>query len=517
MAEIERTSAERKRTGVATGAFARNELTGERIPIWVADYVLSTYGTGAIMAVPAHDERDFDFANRHGLEIREVVSPDGAEHPKLTAPYVGEGVMVRSGPFSGTRTEDGRRAIAEEATRRGIGGPSVTYRLRDWLISRQRYWGTPIPIIYCDDCGIVPVPEKDLPVILPRDAPFTAEGGNPLAKVESFVRTTCPRCGKPARRETDTMDTFVDSSWYVYRYPDPKYDRLFMNAEKGHLWLPVARYTGGIEHAILHLLYARFVAKALRDLGYLWFGEPFKHLRNQGNIVFGGRKMSKSRGNVQAPDEYVARYGADSLRLFLMFMGPWTEGSDWDAAGIEGTYRFLNRVWGLAVEEANGEGARDADVDRTVHRTIQKVTEDLEAYHFNTAIAAMMELSTTLSHARGESREQGIHALILLLAPFAPHIAEELWERRGGKGSVHQQTWPTFDPALAAEKEVTLVVQVDGKVRDRLRAAAGLPQAKTEEMALASPRAKAALDGRIVDRVVVVPDRLVNIVTRKRS
>jgi leucyl-tRNA synthetase len=517
MAEIERISSERKRTGVETGAFARNEFSGERIPIWVADYVLLTYGTGAIMAVPAHDDRDFDFAKRHRLEIREVVTPSGAEQGSLTAPYLGEGVMVQSGTFTGVRTEDGRREVAEDARRRGIGGPSVVYRLRDWLISRQRYWGTPIPIIYCDDCGIVPVPEKDLPVILPRDAPFTAEGGNPLARVESFVRTTCPRCGKPARRETDTMDTFVDSSWYVYRYPDPKYDRFFMNAEKGRLWLPVARYTGGIEHAILHLLYARFVTKALRDLGYLWFGEPFKHLRNQGNIVFGGRKMSKSRGNVQAPDEYVARYGADSLRLFLMFMGPWTEGSDWDAAGIEGTYRFLNRVWNLAVEEANEEGTRDEAVERAVHRTIRKVTEDLEAYHFNTAIAAMMELSTTLAHARGKSREQGVDALILLLAPFAPYITEELWERRGGKGSVHQQTWPTFDPALVAEKEITLVIQVDGKVRDRIPAAAGLPPAKAEELALASTRAKAALDGRIVDRVVVVPDRLVNIVTKRRS
>jgi len=518
MAEIERTSAEREKTGVETGAFARNEFSGERIPIWVADYVLSTYGTGAIMAVPAHDERDFEFAKRYRLEIREVISPDGAERGSPSAPYLGEGTMVRSGPFTGKRSEEGKRAIAEDARRRGIGGPSVIFRLRDWLISRQRYWGTPIPIVYCDDCGIVPVPEKDLPVILPRDAPFIVEGGNPLAKVESFVRTTCPRCGKPARRETDTMDTFVDSSWYVYRYPDPKYDRLFMNAEIGRLWLPVARYTGGIEHAILHLLYARFVAKALRDMGYLWFGEPFKHLRNQGTIVFGGRKMSKSHGNVQAPDEYVARYGADSLRLFLMFMGPWTEGSDWDAAGIEGTHRFLNRVWTIGIEKADDAAAdRDEAVDRAVHRTIQKVTEDLEGYRFNTAIAAMMELSTTLSHARGSSREEGIDALVLLLAPFAPHIAEELWERRGGKGSVHRQSWPAFDATLAAEKEITLVVQVDGKVRDRIPAAAGLPQAKAQEMALASPRAKAALDGRIVDRVIVVQDRLVNIVTKRRS
>ncbi|HEV8535721.1 MAG TPA: leucine--tRNA ligase [Candidatus Limnocylindria bacterium] len=515
MAEIERTSAERERTGVDTGAFARNEFTGERVPIWVADYVLATYGTGAIMAVPAHDDRDFDFAKRHGLEIREVISPDGKEHDALNAAYLGEGLMVRSGRLTGTRSEEGKRAVAMDAERRGIGGPSVTYRLRDWLISRQRYWGTPIPVVYCDDCGIVPVPEKDLPVILPRDAPFTGEGGNPLARVESFVRTRCPRCGKAARRETDTMDTFVDSSWYVYRYPDPKIESAFMNEDLGRKWLPVARYTGGIEHAILHLLYARFVAKALRDMDFLWFGEPFKHLRNQGTIVFGGRKMSKSRGNVQAPDEYVARYGADTLRMFLMFMGPWTEGSDWDASGIEGVHRFLNRVWTIALGDP-GAGPRDRDVDRALHRTIQKVTADLEGYHFNTAIAAMMELANALQHARGPSRAEATEKLILLLAPFAPFVTEELWERRGGTGSVHQQRWPTFDPALAAADQITLVIQVDGKVRDRVAAPAGLSEPAAEEIARASAKAKAALDGREVDRVVVVPDRLVNIVTRRR-
>src|SRR3989442_523419 len=391
----------------------------EGAEISFADYVWSTYGTGAIMAVPAHDERDFDFAKRHRLDIREVISPDGAERRSMTAPYLGEGVMVRSGPFTGTQTEEGRRAVAEDAKRRGIGGPSVIYRLRDWLISRQRYWGTPIPLVYCDTDGAVPVPYDQLPVELPRDVEITGRGGSPLARVASFVNTTCPKCGKPARRDTDTMDRFVDSSWYVYRYPDPKYDRLFMNAEIGRLWLPVARYTGGIEHAILHLLYARFVAKALRDMGYLWFGEPFKHLRNQGTIVFGGRKMSKSHGNVQAPDEYVARYGADSLRLFLMFMGPWTDGSDWDAAGIEGTHRFLNRVWTIGIEKPAGSaGDRDEAVDRAVHRTIQKVTEDLEGYRFNTAISAMIELSTTLSHARGSSPLERIDTLVLLLAPL---------------------------------------------------------------------------------------------------
>jgi leucyl-tRNA synthetase len=516
MEEIERTSTERAKTGVDTGAFALNAFTGDKVPIWVADYVLVTYGTGAIMAVPAHDERDFDFAKRYKLPIREVISPDGREHAALDAAYLGEGVMVRSGRFSGMRSEEGKRAVAEEAERRGIGGPSVTYRLRDWLISRQRYWGTPIPIVYCDSCGIVPVPESDLPVVLPRDAPFTAEGGNPLARVESFVRTTCPRCGQPARRETDTMDTFVDSAWYMYRYVDPKIETSFMNKEVGRRWLPVSQYTGGIEHAILHLLYMRFVCKALRDLGELWFDEPALRLQNQGIIVFGGKKMSKSRGNVETPDVYVGQYGADTLRLFMMFMGPWTEGSDWDAAGIEGSHRFLSRLWTLGVDEPS-PGPRDREIDRAIHRTIRKVTDDLEGYRFNTAIAAMMELTNALQHARGQSRDDGIDALVLLVSPFAPYIAEELWERRGGKDSVHRQAWPSFDAALAAADEVTLVIQVDGRLRDRVTARVGLSEPAAKEIALSSEKARKAIDGQEIERVVVVPDRLVNIVTRRRS
>ncbi|HEV8470686.1 MAG TPA: leucine--tRNA ligase [Candidatus Limnocylindria bacterium] len=516
MEEIERTSTERAKTGVDTGAFALNAFTGDKVPIWVADYVLATYGTGAIMAVPAHDERDFDFAKRYKLPIREVISPDGREHAALDAAYLGEGVMVRSGRFSGMRSEEGKRAVAEEAERRGIGGPSVTYRLRDWLISRQRYWGTPIPIVYCDSCGIVPVPESDLPVVLPRDAPFTAEGGNPLARVESFVRTTCPRCGQPARRETDTMDTFVDSAWYMYRYVDPKIETSFMNKEVGRRWLPVSQYTGGIEHAILHLLYMRFVCKALRDLGELWFDEPALRLQNQGIIVFGGKKMSKSRGNVETPDVYVGQYGADTLRLFMMFMGPWTEGSDWDAAGIEGSHRFLSRLWTLGVDEPS-PGPRDREIDRAIHRTIRKVTDDLEGYRFNTAIAAMMELTNALQHARGQSRDDGIDALVLLVSPFAPYIAEELWERRGGKDSVHRQAWPSFDAALAAADEVTLVIQVDGRLRDRVTARVGLSEPAAKEIALSSEKARKAIDGQEIERVVVVPDRLVNIVTRRRS
>ena len=513
--EIERTSAERPKTGVDTGAFATNVFSGERIPIWIADYVLASYGTGAIMAVPAHDERDFAFAKANGLPIKEVISPNGEEHATLETAYTGHGIMVRSGPHTATPSEIGKKVITSEAKKTGIGEPAVTYRLRDWLISRQRYWGTPIPVVYCDTDGIVPVPEDQLPVVLPRDVEVTGRGGSPLAKVASFVNTTCPVCGRPAKRETDTMDTFVDSSWYMYRYPDPKYDRFFMNVALAKKWLPVRRYTGGIEHAILHLLYARFMCKALRDLGYLWFDEPFLHVRNQGTIVFKSRKMSKSRGNVVPPDEYVARYGSDTLRLFIMFMGPWTMGNDWNDEGIEGTSRFLHRVWGLGLTERTGAGDRAPELDRMVQRTIKKVTEDLEAYHFNTAIAAMMELSTATFHASGPSRDDATDALVLLLAPFAPHITEELWQRRGGAYSVHQQSWPKYDPGLVRADTVTLVVQVDGKVRDRLELRAGTSEEALKEAALARAKVRQAIGGQRIDRVVVVADRLVNVVTER--
>jgi len=514
MAEIERTTAEREKTGVLTGAYAKNVFTGEKIPVWIADYVLATYGTGAIMAVPGHDERDFAFAKKFGLEIREVVSAEGTEHASLAAPYVGEGTMVRSGPFTGRRTEEGKKAVADEAKKRGIGGPSVTYRLRDWLISRQRYWGTPIPIVHCPTDGPVPVPYDQLPVELPRNVEFTGRGGSPLAHVPEFVNTTCPKCGKPARRDTDTMDTFVDSSWYMYRYVDPKIDTAFMNKEIGRKWLPVDQYTGGVEHAILHLLYMRFITKALRDIGELWFDEPALKFRYQGTIVFKGRKMSKSRGNVQTPDEYVKRYGADTLRLFMMFMGPWVDGADWDAAGIDGVHRFLRRVWDMALSAPQPAGPRDADVDRDVHVTIKKVTEDLQTFAFNTAVAALMELSNTLHKATGPSRDAGVATMILLLAPLAPHMTEELWHRRGGPGSVHQQSWPAYDAKIAAAREVTIVIQVDGKVRDRITAAAGQSQADLEKAALSRQKVKDALNGAKPRKVIVVPDRIVSIVTR---
>jgi len=512
--EIERTAEGAEKTGVFTGAYARNVFTGERVPIWIADYVLVTYGTGAIMAVPAHDERDLAFAKRYALEIREVIRPDAAAAGSDGTAYVGEGIMVNSGPYTGTRSEDGKRAVAEEAKRRGIGGPTVSYRLRDWLISRQRYWGAPIPIVYCGKCGAVPVSYDQLPVVLPRDTEFTGTGGNPLEKVESFTRTTCPSCGAPARRETDTMDTFMDSSWYMYRYLDPKIDSAFMDKDVGRKWLPVHQYTGGIEHAILHLLYMRFVCKALRDIGELWFDEPALRLQNQGIVVFGGKRMSKSRGNVRTPDEYVERYGADALRMFMMFMGPWTHGADWDAAGIDGTWRFLNAVWRLTLSKPVPGGA-DPDLQRQIHRTIRKVGEDLEAYRFNTAIAALMKLENALSHASGPTRDEGITTLLLLLAPFAPFVAEELWARRGGPYSVHRQTWPSFDTALAKAQEIVLVVQVDGKLRDRLTVAAGLAEDEARSTALASEKVKGAVAGRKIERVIVVPDRLVSVVTAK--
>ncbi|HEY6959859.1 MAG TPA: leucine--tRNA ligase [Candidatus Limnocylindria bacterium] len=512
--EIERTTAEREKTGVFTGAYARNVFSGDKIPIWIADYVLATYGTGAIMAVPAHDERDFAFAKKFGLAIREVISADGKTHGELPQAYVGDGVMVNSGPFDGRSSEDGKKAVADEAKRRGIGGPAVTYRLRDWLISRQRYWGTPIPVVYCDTDGVVPVPYAQLPVVLPRDAEFHPEGGNPLAKVESFVKTTCPKCGKAARRETDTLDTFMDSSWYMYRYVDPKIETSFMNKAVGREWLPVRMYAGGIEHAILHLLYMRFVCKGLRDVGELWFDEPALRLRNQGTIIFEGTKMSKSRGNVKSPDEYTERYGADTLRLFMMFLGPWSQGADWDPAGIDGCHRFIRRVWELALSRRETAGPRDVDVDRAVHRTIKRVTDDIDDYAFNTAIAAMMELSNTLQKASGPSRDDGIATLILLLAPFAPYVTEELWHRRGGTGSVHRESWPAFDPKLAAATEVTIVVQIDGKVRDRLSLPAGTSEDALREAALSSEKVVAALAGATPRKVFVVPDRLVSIVTR---
>ncbi len=531
--DIERTSTEREKTGVFIGAYAINPVNGQRIPIWIADYVLMHYGTGAIMAVPAHDQRDFEFARAFSLPIVVVIQPPDRRLDPATMEeaYAGEGIMVNSGPFDGTPTAGGgavRKVIAwlEE---QGIGRGEVTYRLRDWLISRQRYWGTPIPIVYCDRCGIVPVPEEQLPVLLPEDAEFMPTGQSPLVTHETFVKTECPQCGSPARRETDTMDTFVDSSWYWYRYLSPQEEQRPFDPEKVAYWTPVDQYTGGIEHAILHLLYSRFWTKALADLGLVNHREPFLRLFNHG-VILGedGEKMSKSRGNVVDPDDLVARLGADTVRLYLMFIGPWSQGGPWSSRGVAGVQRFLQRVWAL-VNDTRDMPVQLEDDDqaqalrRLLHRTIKQVTNDFETFSFNTAIARMMELVNELSRLRETPVVQmpvwreALETLVLLLAPGAPHIAEELWERLGRPYSVHQQAWPTYDPELAAEETIELVIQVNGRVRDRLVVPVTISEDEAVARARTAERVQPYLAGRQIERVVYVPGRLVNFVVSEAA
>ncbi|MCK4963491.1 MAG: leucine--tRNA ligase, partial [Dehalococcoidia bacterium] len=478
--DIERLSTEKEKTGVFIGAYAVNKLNGEKVPIWIADYVLISYGTGAVMGVPAHDQRDFEFAHDFGLPIRVVIAPEGWSGEELKEAYVEPGIMVNSGQFDGMPSEQGKEAIADFMEAKGYGRRATSYRLRDWLISRQRYWGAPIPIIYCSKCGTVPVPESDLPVLLPEDAEFKPTGESPLKYCESFVNTTCPRCGGPARRETDTMDTFMCSNWYFLRYTSPGYDQGPFDPGKMAYWMPVDQYTGGAEHATMHLLYSRFFNKAIRDLGLVNFDEPFTRLFNQGTIVMERQKMSKSRGNVVTPDEYVARLGADTVRGYLMFVGPWDQGGGWDDSGISGIWRWLNRVWNLALEERKGDGlpqmepAAENELRRQTHKTIKRVTEDLEKFRFNTMLAALMEFTNYLTKAK-EGRsvanaawQEAIDSLLLLLAPTAPHMAEELWERTGHAYSIHNQSFPSWDEDLVAAEQVTLVIQVNGKLRDRV-------------------------------------------------
>ena len=545
--DIEREAADREKTGVFTGAYAINPVNNERIPIWVADYVLMTYGSGAIMAVPAHDQRDFEFARRYGLEVRVVIQPEGEELDGATMEqaYDGPGVMVNSGPFNGTAVteEKGRKnpgisAVIDWLEEQGIGREAINYRLRDWLISRQRYWGAPIPIIYCKKCGTVPVPEEDLPVILPDDVEFMPTGESPLKFHEGFRYTTCPQCGGEAERETDTMDTFMCSSWYQYRYLSPHYDKGPFDPREASYWLPVDQYTGGIEHATMHLLYTRFFTKAMRDCGVFegvermdpehqpesMFDEPMTRLYNQGIILGEDReKMSKSRGNVVDPDDLVATYGADAVRAYLMFAFKWDQGGPWDSQGINGVVRFLNDVWALVTEPLKSpEGEAPAEdvraLRRKVHQTILRVTTDIEEFGFNTAIAALMELKNTMQRyrttpvARTEAWDEAVRTLLLLLAPFTPHIAEELWARIGGEYSIHQQPWPVADEEIAAEEMITIVVQVNGKVRDRITVPAGTDEETVKARALASEKVQAYLDGKSPRKVIYVPGRLVNIV-----
>ncbi len=518
MSEIDRTDVTREKTGVFTGAYAVNPANGERIPVYVADYVLMGYGTGAIMGVPAHDERDFEFARKYGIEIRTVIAPPGWDGRPLEEAYTGEGEMVNSGPFDGTPSAEGRKKVTGWLRERGLGRPAVNYRLRDWLISRQRYWGTPIPIVYCERCGTVPVPEEDLPVLLPEDAEFMPTGESPLKFNDEFRNTECPRCGGPAERETDTMDTFVDSSWYQYRYLSPHYDEGPFDPERGRRWLPVDQYTGGIEHATMHLLYTRFFTKVMRDIGLVDFDEPMLRLFNQG-VILGpdGNRMSKSRGNVVNPQEYVDRYGSDVLRCYLMFIGPWDEGGPWDPGGIEGVSRWLRRVFTLVAGEEVSEAEADPrELPRRTHRLVKRVTEYLEGFRFNTAIAALMEHTNYLLAVKGEVGEEewreAIRTFLLVLAPFAPHHAEELWEILGEEYSVHEQGWPSWDEELVREETVTLVVQVNGKLRDRVEAPAGVDEDQARELALASEKVRAHVEGRELRKTVYVPGRLINLV-----
>ena len=517
MSEIDRMDATREKTGVFTGAFAINPANGEEIPIYIADYVLLAYGTGAIMAVPAHDERDFEFAKKHGIPIRNVVAPPDWREEELEAAYTGEGPMVNSNEFDGMLNIEGMVALTAWLEERGVGRATVTYRLRDWLISRQRYWGTPIPIIYCGSCGIVRVPEEDLPVLLPEDAEFTPTGESPLKLHEGFRNTTCPRCGGPAERETDTMDTFVDSSWYQYRYLSPHYDEGPFDPERGERWLPVDQYTGGIEHATLHLLYTRFWTKVMRDLRLVHFDEPMVRLFNQG-IILGedAEKMSKSRGNVVNPQDLVDRYGSDALRCFLMFIGPWNQGGPWDSRGIEGVARFLRRAYSLVAGGDSSGTADPKELDRRTARLLKKVTGDLKEFRFNTALAALMEHTNYLLAVKGEVGEsewsEALRKFVLVLAPFAPHHAEEMWALMGRPYSVHEGAWPEWDEGLIAQEEITLVVQVNGKLRDRIDAPADVSEEMVKGLALASEKVRPHVEGREIRKSIYVPGKLVNFV-----
>ena len=522
--ELERQSTERDKTGVFTGSYCVNHLTGERVPIWIADYVLASYGTGAVMGVPAHDDRDFEFAELFGLPIPVVIAPEDWDGAPLTQAYLEPGVLVHSGQFDGTPSEEAKAAITTHLEANGWGGPTVQYRLRDWLISRQRYWGAPIPIVYCDACGIVPVPEDQLPIELPYDVEFLPTGQSPLALSEEFVSTSCPDCGKPARRETDTMDTFMCSSWYFMRYADPQDADYAVARDMADTWLPVDQYTGGSEHATMHLLYARFFYKAARDAGLVPDDEPFTRYFAQGQILGpDGRRMSKSRGNVVPPDDQVERWGADAFRAYLIFLGPWDQGGPYDVDGTVGVARWLRRAWSLFGTPADTTAAADAANAlaplQEAHRTLERVTVDLERFQMNTAVAALMELTNSLARLRDEGpvREESwngaLRLFTLMLAPICPHVAEELWERLGQPYSVHQQAWPAVDAALTARETVELVVQVNGRLRDRLQVSPDADEAEVRALADASERVAAALGGEEPRRVIYVPGRLINLVS----
>jgi leucyl-tRNA synthetase len=518
----ERADPEKEKTGVFTGRFVTNPVNDNRLPVWISDYVLMEYGTGAIMAVPAHDERDYAFAERFELPIKTVVVPADGEVPEGEAfvPHSEDEVLVDSAQFSGMTSPIAKKAIVEWLESRERGRPAVSFRLRDWLLSRQRYWGCPIPILYCDECGLVPVPEEELPVLLPEVEEYLPKGRSPLAAAEDWVSITCPKCGGPARRETDTMDTFVDSSWYYLRYCDPSNDQAPFDRGMVDYWLPVNQYIGGIEHAILHLLYARFFTKVMYDLGIVGFQEPFARLFNQGMLYYRGAKMSKSKGNVVAPDEMVERYGAEAVRLYMLFMGPAEADKEWQDAGIEGMSRFLSRLWRLGLEVAEAgpaQGDPAGPLVRKAHETIRKVSDDIERrFQFNTPIAAVTELVNDIYAVKDDPEQAAAvrfatETAVSLIQPYVPHITEELWQRLGHE-RLWKTAWPEADPAYLERETFELVVQVNGRVRGRVEVPAGLDEDELVARAKELPRVAAQLDGKEVKNAIVVPGRLVNLV-----
>ena len=529
---IKRTAEDFEKEGVFTGSYCINPLTKARMPIYLANFVLMDYGTGAVMAVPAHDQRDFEFARKYDLALKVVIQPKGEtlDPAAMTAAFTEVGILVNSGRFDGMASDSAKEAIADFLNQEGIGKKTVNFRLRDWGISRQRYWGNPIPVIYCDTCGVVAVPEQDLPVRLPMDVEFTGEVGSPLAKLDSFITCTCPACGKAARRETDTMDTFVESSWYFLRYCCPDFAQGPLERKRVDYWMSVDQYIGGIEHAVLHLLYARFFTKVLRDLGYIGCDEPFTNLLTQGMVIKDGAKMSKSKGNVVDPNALIDKYGADTARLFSLFAAPPEKDLDWSDQGVDGSFRFLNRIWKLVHERLDlirnaGQldpptlGSEERTLRRCVHKTIKKVTEDVEErFHFNTAIAAVMELLNVLQDANqavsknGALMKEALESVVLLLAPFVPHITEELWQQLGHDIPLSATAWPEYDRDAVVDEEMLVVVQVNGKLRSKLTVAAGTDEEAVKAMALSDEKVLPFVEGKQVRKVICVPGKLVNIV-----
>lgn len=549
--DIERGSAEIEKIGCFTGRYVINPVNDQRIPVWIANYVLLEYGTGAVMAVPAHDTRDFDFASKYGIEIREVISPDGKTHGTLSEAFTGEGIMVNSGPFTGKKSDDGKKEIIKFLEEKKIGNFEINYKLKDWLISRQRYWGAPIPVVFCEKCGTVAVPESQLPVLLPYDVDFKPTGFSPLLYKEEFVNTVCPSCGGAAKRETDTMDTFVCSSWYFLRYCSPHLESSAFDREKADKWMPVDQYIGGIEHATMHLIYSRFFMKALYDAGLVSNKEPFTKYYPHGVVTLGGQKMSKSKGNIVNPSEIYNKYGADTLRLYILFIGPADSIVDWSNKGVEGSHRFLKRVWKLVTDNidfiknhapsglshidsgsmlknmySQGKlGLQEKEVYKKLHQTIKKVSGDiLDRFNFNTAISSIMELVNMMSKynedIKAERRQTALVyestvKLLVLLSPVAPFITEELWHKMGANGSIHRVPWPEYDAEIAREEMTTVIFQVNGKLRDKIELESGTSADELEKVALASEKIKKYIEGFQIVKIITVPDKLVNIVIKQ--